>query len=492
MIAILCLAVLADAPELVRDGNDLFRSEQYEAAEAKYLDARIDAGESPIIAFNLGNVFLAREDYAKARDNYQEALQSRDPILEAKIKYNMGHTYFGEAETGLEDLSDPEKVTHTTELLRQAIRRWRDVLKLDPDHEKARQNIIVATRVLKDYLDRVKRFQEQQRKEQEEQKGQNLAEILQDLLKRQEEEKTRTDGIIVIEKELEPLRPIEARYTEVSEALQKALAGEGIGEALGRVRKEIAAILADPAVVEGATSIQQVEKALGGPEPRGADAQASMTKAIEQVHGEVAQREEAAGAEHTTGKQNQTRLNVETQRVVQGIDAQLSGQAGGLQAIGPPSPQPGQQPPAQPPPMPPQKKQLFEDVKALVEEAVTHQTDALKHLELGGLVLPELAAAATEQEGAADKLREALERLQEEQEKQNQQNKDQQQNQDQQKDDQEKQKQQGEKKQERKSLSRQEAEEIVRRIKEKEQQKKREKRRQLLKAVGRRGAKYDW
>ncbi|HAK96051.1 MAG TPA: hypothetical protein DCM87_13930, partial [Planctomycetes bacterium] len=273
MNALLFLVLLADARDLVAAGNASLLRKEYDLAEKKYLDAQVDAPDSPIIQFNLGNSFLGRRDHAKARDYYQKALQTRDPAFETTIKYNIGHTYFGEAETGLEDLSDMEKVNRTVELLQQAIRRWRDVLKLDPGHADATHNIAVATAVLKDYLDRVKRRQEELAKQQEQEKGKDLAQVLEDTKKRQEAEKTRTDGIGAAIDERAPLAAAKDRYAKAAAPLAAGpLDAAARDAALAALRE----LLSDPSVVEGASSLQEAERALAAPEPDAAKARSAV------------------------------------------------------------------------------------------------------------------------------------------------------------------------------------------------------------------------
>jgi len=474
MSAFLFLVLLADARALVAEGNANLLRKEYDLAEKKYLDALVDAPDAPVIQFNLGNSFLGREDYAKARDYYQKALQTRDPAFEAAIKYNIGHTYFGEARTGLEDLSDLEKVNRTVELLRQSIRRWRDVLKLDPGHAEATHNVAVATAVLKDYLDRVKRRQEELAKEQE--KGKDLAQVLQDLKKRQEEEKTRTDGIAAGIEEHAPLAAAKDRYARAVEALAaEPLEGAARDAALAALRE----LLADPAVVEGAASLDEAERALAAPQPDAAKARNAAGAALAAISAKAEAVSAHNAAEHETGKANQAQLLAETQGVAAGLAAQIEGEA----------PQPGQAP-AQGPPPPPEQKQLLEDIRGLVAEAAEFQGAAAEKQAAGPEDGEVVAATAQAQERAAEKLGEALEKLRENQEqspKQDQANRDRQ-DEDQQKQD--NQDQQREEKQ--KSLSREEAENILRQMQEKERQKKQEKEKLLQRAYGRRKAEKDW
>ncbi len=489
MNALLVLVLFADARDLVAAGNASLLRKEYDLAEKKYLDAQIDAPDSPIIQFNLGNSFLGRQDYAKARDHYQKALQTRDPAFEAAIKYNIGHTYFGEAGTGLEDLSDMEKVNRTVELLRQAIRRWRDVLKLDPAHADATHNIAVATAVLKDYLDRVKRRQEELAKQQEQEKGKDLAQTLEELKKRQEAEKARTDGIAAAIDERAPLAAAKDRYASAAAALNMTTPDAAAKDAALAALREL---LSDPSVVEGASSLQEAERALATPEPDAAKARSAVEAAVAAIGAKADAAAAKTAGEHATGKTNQTQILAETQGVAAGLEAQISGES----PQGATPPQPGQDPP-QGPPLPPEQKKLLEDVRNLVAQAAEFQGAAIGKQEAGPEDRDAVTATAAAQQGAAEKLGEALELLKKnrkDEQKKDGQNQDQQnedrQTQDEQNQDEQKQEQQREEKQ--KSLSREEAENLLRQMQEKERQKKQEKEKMLQQAYGRRKAEKDW
>ncbi len=483
---VLLVLFAADARELVAAGNAHLLKKEYDLAEKKYIDALVDAPESPIVQFDLGNSFLGREDFAKARDYYEKALQTRDPALEAAIKYNIGHTFFGEATRGLKDMSDTEKVKHTVELLQQSIRRWRDTLKLAPEHADAIHNIAVATAVLKDYIDRVKRFQEEQQKKQEEEKGKDLAQVLEDLKKRQEAEKTRTDAVAAAIDARAPLAAMKERYAAAASLVD--------GASLDAAKKDAAAgalraLLADPAVVDGAASLQEAEKALGAPSADIEKATAAVKSAVDTVAAKVDAQTKTAAEEHETGKKNQTQLLAETQGVVMGLEQQISG--GAVQGA-PPGAQPGQGP-TQGPPLPPEQKKLMEDVRNLVAQATESQGKAAGSQEAGPEKREALTATAQAQQGAVDKLAEALELLkknQKDEQKQDQQKQDQQDQQQQQ--DQQKQDDQKKDEEKKKELSREQAENLLRQMQEKEREKKQEKEKLLQQAYGRRKADKDW
>ncbi len=492
MTLLIWFALFADSHTLVQEANALFRAEKYTEARKKYEEALVDAPESPIIEYNLGTVYLAENDFDKAKHHFQNALQTRDPELETEIKFNLGHASFNKAKTGLKDISDPEKVKRTVTMFRDAIRYWRDVLKLKPDHADAKQNIVVATNLLKDYLDRVKRFREEQKKKQDQQKGKSLAELLKDLIKRQLEDEQRTRSIITLQNEIKPYQAQQQSVEAVGktveaavEAMEQASTGTEPQANVDGITGQIAQLIQDPDLVEGASDLQKAEKALAASPPDLQSASKLVGNALNDISKQVSTRTEKAKAEHKTDVTNQEKINTDTQGVIMDIEQTMSAGTQGA----PPAPPGAQQ--QQGLPLSPEQKELFKKVQDTVREAAQFQTEALSKLKAQVIQGDPFAEAADNQKNAADKLKEALEMLPKQQPKQDQKNDQKKQDQDQQ-DKQQKQQKQQKKQQQQKQLSRKQAEDILRNIREKERKKKQEKNKLRARAMGKRNVKKDW
>ncbi|MEK7485551.1 MAG: tetratricopeptide repeat protein, partial [Planctomycetota bacterium] len=95
--ALLCFGMLLaeNLQEKVNKGNQLLQEKKLEEALAVYNEALIDAPESAIIKFNIGNVYYQQGRYDKAQERYEEALNiTQDSVLQARIHYNIGNVYY--------------------------------------------------------------------------------------------------------------------------------------------------------------------------------------------------------------------------------------------------------------------------------------------------------------------------------------------------------------------------------------------------------------
>ena len=80
--------------EVVRRGNALYQEEKYEEASQQYTTAAQKLPKAAEIPFNQGNTSYKQQDYAKALEHYARALQSTDPRLESRAKYNLGNVKY--------------------------------------------------------------------------------------------------------------------------------------------------------------------------------------------------------------------------------------------------------------------------------------------------------------------------------------------------------------------------------------------------------------
>lgn len=159
--------VYADsAGKLVSKGNREYDGDNYEKAAVYYEKASVKLPESPIIAFNLGNVLYRKDDFSGAREYFEDAaLKTRDISFEAGAWYNMGNCAFGEA--GRQADSDMEKAL---EFYKESVSFYATALEKDPGLTDAAHNMEITRLYIKDLLDRIKKQQEQMKEMQEKMK----------------------------------------------------------------------------------------------------------------------------------------------------------------------------------------------------------------------------------------------------------------------------------------------------------------------------------
>jgi Ca-activated chloride channel homolog len=131
----------ADQAEVaVREGNQLYRSGQYEAALREYEAAARELPDSPVVEFNRGNALFKNRDQERALDRYLAALATDDPALASRAKYNIGVVKYREA------LAAAQRYEDALSLARAAIGYFRDSLRLDGGYADARYNLELAYR----------------------------------------------------------------------------------------------------------------------------------------------------------------------------------------------------------------------------------------------------------------------------------------------------------------------------------------------------------
>jgi tetratricopeptide (TPR) repeat protein len=132
-----------DAYRAVEEGNMLLRTGQYEAALDEYAIAAAVMPEAPEIALNQGNAWYRRFDYARALEHYFAALDTADPFVASRVKYNIGVLKYQQALDALQSFQDA--LTET----RDAIEYFRDSLRLDQNLQDARYNLELAYELLR-------------------------------------------------------------------------------------------------------------------------------------------------------------------------------------------------------------------------------------------------------------------------------------------------------------------------------------------------------
>jgi Ca-activated chloride channel homolog len=186
--AFVCLLVfsfssqaLAKSPSgLVKDGNSAYNSGQYDKAISAYDEALKEASESPYVYFDKGAALYKKGDYAGAGEAFEKAAsKSKDQLLEAKSKFNLGNSNYKQA--GALKEKEPDKAL---EKCSTSISHYREALNLDPKLKEAAENIEMVRLDMKNILDLINKQKDARKDEQE--KKQETAKQLQKLIKDQE------------------------------------------------------------------------------------------------------------------------------------------------------------------------------------------------------------------------------------------------------------------------------------------------------------------
>lgn len=130
--------------KLIWDGNQAFRSNQFDAAEKEYQSAlEKESKYKDIAAFNLGNVYYRKNETDKAVKAFDQVIQSdATPAIKQQAFYNKG------------------VVLQKSDKLPECITAYKNALLLNPNDEDARQN-----------LQRAIKKQEQQQQQQPQQQN---------------------------------------------------------------------------------------------------------------------------------------------------------------------------------------------------------------------------------------------------------------------------------------------------------------------------------
>ena len=128
VIAVLAAATPAEARAQAgraetREGNRLYEEGRFAEAHEKYLEALLEAPDSPIIRFNDGNALYRGEDYESALESFRAAVESGDPELAAAAWYNLGNTLYRQG------------------ALPESLEAFKQALRADPADADAKHNL---------------------------------------------------------------------------------------------------------------------------------------------------------------------------------------------------------------------------------------------------------------------------------------------------------------------------------------------------------------
>jgi len=128
----------------VTEGNLLFEEEKYNEANTKYRNALLDAPDSPVIHFNIGNVEYKKNNFEEALKAFEKSLYSDDLLMQSKSYYNIGNTHY--------------KLNKFPE----SIQFYKKALQLNPNDEDAKYNLEYVRAKLKDQSEKQQQDQNQE------------------------------------------------------------------------------------------------------------------------------------------------------------------------------------------------------------------------------------------------------------------------------------------------------------------------------------------
>ena len=131
-VALLLVAVTASAQtdrQYIREGNKQFRVGQYDKAEVSYRKAVEKNPKNPQAAYNLGNALMAQKKDSAAVQQFEQATRiETNPLRKAAVYHNMG------------------VICQTHKMYGEAIEAYKNALRLNPNDNETRYNLVLCQR----------------------------------------------------------------------------------------------------------------------------------------------------------------------------------------------------------------------------------------------------------------------------------------------------------------------------------------------------------
>ena len=135
-------------------GNKLFAEEKYDESLNKYRDAQVQAPESHILKFNIGDAQYKKKKFDEAMKEFESSLTSEDVMLQAKTYYNMGNSLYRLGK------------------LPESIMAYKKSLELNSADEDAKYNLEFVRAQLKDQAQKQQQNPQQQQQQNQQQQQQ--------------------------------------------------------------------------------------------------------------------------------------------------------------------------------------------------------------------------------------------------------------------------------------------------------------------------------
>lgn len=162
ILVVITLALLGTAfARPINDGNELFRAGDFAGALKKYEAARKDEPANPTLFYNIGTCQYKLGNFEEAKKELESAVRMPDSSLAAKAAFNLANTFYRIGEKS----SEPSARISN---LREAVGYLKKAIDLDPDYEKAKKNVEIVQRKLKEEIDKQKEQNQNQNSDQDE------------------------------------------------------------------------------------------------------------------------------------------------------------------------------------------------------------------------------------------------------------------------------------------------------------------------------------
>lgn len=121
----------------IRKGNEAYKEQLYNAAEASYKSALEKNAASPEAIYNLANSYYKQGNWDNALKTYQQylATENKDHQKMGAAWHNVGNTLLQKKD------------------LKQSMEAYKKALRLNPNDEEARYNLATVQKILKDQQD---------------------------------------------------------------------------------------------------------------------------------------------------------------------------------------------------------------------------------------------------------------------------------------------------------------------------------------------------
>ncbi len=114
----------------VKKGIEAFNQGKYEDARKKFIDAQLQNPDMPELYYNIGSAAYKAEDYDAALTNFARAMDTQDPVLKDKSRFNLGNTKYRKGD------------------LEGAVKDFEQIAEESPLHKKAMENMaFVKTKI---------------------------------------------------------------------------------------------------------------------------------------------------------------------------------------------------------------------------------------------------------------------------------------------------------------------------------------------------------
>ncbi len=168
------IKITLDEKNLVRDGNDLFRQNNFVDAEVKYKKALKNNPNYETANFNLGNAIYEQNRFKEAAPFYEMVTKT------SKNKQSKAEAFHNSGNVSMKEKKYP-----------QAVEAYKNSLRQNPNDEETRYNLALAKELLEQQKDQDKDDKNKDNKDQDKKDQQNKDNQNKDQDKEKEKEKNK-------------------------------------------------------------------------------------------------------------------------------------------------------------------------------------------------------------------------------------------------------------------------------------------------------------